>query len=165
MAGRPAPTTSIATCIPTNNPALTSPDPNCFDGNATDGIFVSGIGDDSNPGTMALPKRTLAAGVSTAAAQGKDVYVTKGVYPETLNVANGVSVYGGYDASWQRSPANVTKITGTTFSGDSEAATAFSVTSPTTLQLLTLAPSAPTSPGATPTACAGPAVPGSCSTT
>ncbi|MGN6275521.1 MAG: CARDB domain-containing protein, partial [Solirubrobacterales bacterium] len=70
-------TPGTPTCVPTNDPALASPDPSCFDGNAADGVFVSGIGDDSNPGTMASPKRTLAAGVSTAAAQGKDVYVTK----------------------------------------------------------------------------------------
>ena len=96
---------------------------------------------------MALPKRTLSAGVTTAAAQGKDVYVTEGVFPETLNVTNGVSVYGGYNATWQRSPANTTKITGAASPGDSFAAVASNVTAPTTLQLLTLLPSAPEQPG------------------
>jgi hypothetical protein len=67
-------------------------------------------------------------------------YVTLGVYPETLVVANGVSVYRGYDTSWERSPANITKITGVaTPSGDSTAATAEGVSRHTNLQLLTLA--------------------------
>lgn len=137
-------------CHPTDNPALTSPNPHCFDGNAADGIFVSAsTGVDSNPGTRAQPKRTLAAGVNAAAAVDRDVYVTEGTYPELVQVANGVSVYGGYSASWQRSPANVTKVTGaTTSSGDTEAAEAFSVTSPTTVQLLTLSPGTPITPGA-----------------
>jgi hypothetical protein len=68
-----------------------------------------------------------------------------GVFPEILVLANGVSVYGGYDASWQRSPSNVTKITG---SGPvSEAVNATVITSPTTIQPLTLAPGSSSLPG------------------
>src|SRR5207248_9378393 len=98
----------------------------------------SGLGGDSNPGTMAAPKRTLAAGISAAVVQGKNVYVTEGLFQETLNVANGVSVFGGYDATWQRSPAHITNITGAPTGGDTQGAVAQGVTTSTTLQLLTL---------------------------
>jgi hypothetical protein len=136
-----------AGCVPLPKPELSSPDTRCFDGDTAHGIFVSGIGDDANPGTMAAPKRTLAAGISAAAATGKDVYVTQGVYPETLTVAKGVNVYGGYDASWQRSPSHMTKITGGTIGGDTQAVLALGVTTPTTLQLLTLLPDVPSATG------------------
>jgi hypothetical protein len=141
-----------SSCVPVDNPTLNSSDPSCFDGNAADGIFVSPSGNDANPGTMGSPKQTLAAGITAAEAQRKDVYVAKGVYPEILFVANGVSVYGGYDPRsqpWQRSTSNVTQITGggTQFGG-TEAAEASSVTTPTALQLLDLAPIAPNAPDA-----------------
>ncbi|HEY5143546.1 MAG TPA: hypothetical protein VII98_08600 [Solirubrobacteraceae bacterium] len=133
-------------CLPTRRPTITSTSPSCFDGDAAQGIFVSGLGDDANPGTMAAPKRSLAAGVTAAAAQGKDVYVTRGAFPETLSLAKGVSVLGGYDASWQRAPSNITKITG---AGSTAAAViAVGITAPTTLQLVTLEPIKPVQSGA-----------------
>lgn len=132
-------------CVASRHPTLASARPDCFDGDAALGIFVSGLGDDANPGTISAPKRTLAAGVTAAAAQGKDVYATLGVYPEMLRLANGVSVYGGYDALWQRSPSNVTKITGS--GAVSEAVYATGITRPTTVQLLTLAPGPSSLPG------------------
>ena len=137
-------------CLPTRHPTVTSTDPKCFDGDSNHGVFVSALGDDENAGTMAAPKRTLAAGLRTAVLLGRrDLYVTKGVYPEALTVANGVNVYDGYDVSWQRSPANITKITGSGTPTDFGAAVANNITTPTTLQLLTLTASSPTSPGAT----------------
>ena len=138
-------TTTGAACVPTRHPPVASTSAGCFAGDAAHGVFVSLLGDDTNPGTMAAPKRTLAAGVSAAAAKGYDVYVSTGLYPEVLTVSNGVSVFGGYDGSWQRSTANVTKITGS--GPESVAAIASGITTPTTLQLLTLAPTAPTLPG------------------
>jgi hypothetical protein len=127
-------------------PDLAFKDSNCdgIDGDASHAIFVSGIGTDSNPGTRSLPKQTLAAGVAAAAAQGKDVYATLGNYSERLTVSNGVGVYGGYDADWNRSLANQTRILGAKNGfGDTEGAVASSATAPTTLQLLTLSPGAP----------------------
>src|SRR5262249_19242371 len=59
-------------CVPTRHPTLSSSDPRCFDGDAAHGIFVSGLGDDANPGTIAAPMRTLSAAVGPAFAQGKD---------------------------------------------------------------------------------------------
>ena len=134
-----------SSCVPTRNPTLASTDPRCFDGDAAHGIFVSGLGDDANPGTIAAPKRTLAAAVGPAFTQGKDLYVAEGVFPETLKLANGVGVYGGYDATWQRSPSNITKITGTAASAESVDASG--ILEPTTLGLVTLEPSPPATPG------------------
>lgn len=137
-------------CTPTGHPSLSSTNPSCFDGDAANGVFVSALGYDGNPGTMAAPKRTLAAGISSAAALGRTaVYVTKGVYPEVLNIANGVNVFGGYDVSWQRSPSNVTKITGSAGPYDFTVAVASHITARTTVQLLTFTGSSAPSRGGT----------------
>jgi hypothetical protein len=101
-------------CAPGDPPALSSTSSTCFDGDAADGIFVSPNDNDASPGTIAAPKRTLAAGIAAATLVDRDVYVDAGVYPELLKVAKGVSVYGGYNSSWRRSPANKTEITGDT---------------------------------------------------
>ncbi len=137
---------------PSIHPGATDvPDPgfvdsNCdgIDGNPADAVFVSPLGDDTNPGTMSRPVRTLAAAVSTAQARSLDVYAATGAYAERLFVLPGVSVYGGYGPSWQRSLASRTRITGATdVASDTEGALALNVTTPTTLQLLTLSPGAP----------------------
>ena len=98
---------------------------------------------------MSRPLRTLGAAVSAAGGQSKDVYAAIGTYAEDLRVAPGVSVYGGYGPSWQRSRPMVTRITGAVIgSGDTEGAVAVNVTTPTTLQLLTISPVMPTLAGA-----------------
>ncbi|HEX2716182.1 MAG TPA: Ig-like domain-containing protein [Gemmatimonadaceae bacterium] len=67
-------------------------------------IFVSPSGNDANPGTRAAPVKTINRGVQVAAAEGADVYVTNGLYDETVNLATGVSIYGGYQSgTWLRS--------------------------------------------------------------
>jgi hypothetical protein len=142
----PGPPVTGPPCAPVRQPATTTANASCFEGDAAHGIFVSGLGDDVNPGTMAAPKRSLAAGVTAATTQGKDVYVTEGAFPEMLVLAKGVSVFGGYDASWQRAPSNITKITGT--GSASVAAIASGITTSTTLQLVTLAPTTPVQSGA-----------------
>jgi hypothetical protein len=123
-------------------------DTNCdgIDGDASRAVFVSPDGSDGNPGSRALPKRTLAAAVGTALGRGDDVYATAGVYAERLDVANGVDVYGGYAADWTRSGTAETRITGDVSPGRVEGAVALDVTASTTLQLLTLAPRAATAP-------------------
>src|SRR5690606_6681314 len=87
---------------------------------------------DTWPGTRAQPKRTLAAGIAAAAAMGFDVYVSVGDYElvETLELANGVSIYGGYDASmdWARSDSFLVNVNGPT-----TAVRARNITSPTTI--------------------------------
>jgi hypothetical protein len=126
-------------------------DSNCdgIDGDPADAVFVSPAGSDVNPGTMSRPFLTLGAAVSAAALRSRDVYAAIGTYAEELRVAPGVSVYGGYGSSWQRTLLMVTRITGSvTGSGDTEGAVAFNVVTPTTLQLLTISPAMPTLAGA-----------------
>lgn len=65
------------------------------------GVFVAKSGSDSNPGTMALPKRTLEAGLALAEAQNKVLFVGQGTYIESVTVT--VSMYGGYEETgWTR---------------------------------------------------------------
>ena len=124
-------------------------DTNCdgVDGNARKAIFVAPTGSDSNAGTQAAPMKTFAAAVPKAAAQGKAVYAQAGAYPETLNMANGVGIFGGYTPTWGRSLSPATRLTGFA-SYDTTAATATTINVATTMQLLTLAPTQPTSSGA-----------------
>ncbi len=74
-------------------------DQNCdgIDGDISKAIFVAKTGADSNPGTIDLPVATVAKAVSLAEMAGKrDVYVGGGVYAGSVDLAPGVSVYGGY---------------------------------------------------------------------
>jgi CARDB protein len=135
----------------TDKPDLGFLDSNCdgIDGDATKAVFVSPTGNDANSGTLARPLRTLTAATAAADQRDKDVYAAGGVYPEELRLASRVSVYGGYGESWKRSLSTPTRITGaTTSGGDTEAALAVNITAPTTVQLVTLAPNALTTPGA-----------------
>ncbi len=69
------------------------------------GIYVSTtLGDDVNPGTdRSAPKKTIQAGVIAALAAKGDVYVGAGTYAESVILANGVSIFGGFDpATWVR---------------------------------------------------------------
>ncbi len=123
-------------------PELTFTDSDCdgIDGRTADAIFVSPLGDDASPGTRALPKRTLAAAISAAAAAGKQVYATFGIYPERVVLANGVGIYGGYGTDWSRALLNETRVA----PAGPEAALAVGLTAPTTLQHLTLVAAAAT---------------------
>jgi hypothetical protein len=117
------------------------------------GVFVSpSTGNDLYPGTRALPKATLADAIATAAAvSGENVYATVGTYHETLNVANGVSVYGGYNSSWSAATSGATIITGgvdNSLGGSTEAAVADDITKPTVIRQVTLYPATPAEPGA-----------------
>jgi hypothetical protein len=83
----------------------------------SDAIFVDGLaGDDGSPGTMAAPMKTVQAGISAAQLGGVDVYISVGTYAESITLADGVGVFGGYDAAdaWSFSPANVVTISGGT---------------------------------------------------
>ena len=113
-------------------------DTNCdgIVGTIANAIFVSPSGSDSNPGTLAQPKRTLTAAISTAHSVGKDVYADKGTYNESITLASGVNLYGGYDSTneWSRSLSNVSLIQGVT----SVAVTVNGATAATTLQFFTI---------------------------
>jgi len=71
---------------------------------AASAIFVSKSGNDLNPGTMAAPKLTITAGLLRAESLGvARVNVAQGIYPEKIELENGISLYGGYDPStWAR---------------------------------------------------------------
>ncbi len=92
-------------------------DSNCdgIDGDAAQAIFVVAAGgNDMNPGTRAAPMATLPAAINRAAMELKDVYAGKGTYnlSGTLNLKDGVSLYGQYDPAnnWSRAAANETII-------------------------------------------------------
>jgi hypothetical protein len=91
-------------------------DSNCdgIDGNIEAAVFVDGInGNDSNSGSIFKPVATIAQGIALAKTQMlTQVYISKGTY-NAITLANGISLYGGYDASnkWQRSYSNIATIT------------------------------------------------------
>ncbi|HET8958799.1 hypothetical protein [Nocardioides sp.] len=99
-----------------DRPDLAFADTNCdgIDGDAASAIFVSAVdGNDAGTGTRLNPLRTVTAGVNAAAPAHKDVYVAGGTYPETVALADDVSVYGGFALGFgSRSTAEVTKIAG-----------------------------------------------------
>ncbi len=88
-----------------------------------DAVFVSADGNDSASGARNDPVRTITRGLALAQAGGKTkVYVEAGTYNETVSMANGISVYGGFNlsADWATcqkalasggADANTTRIT------------------------------------------------------
>ena len=101
-------------------------------------IYVAIVisGSDANPGTKALPKATIQAGVTADLRSPKpDVYVSAGTYSESpgLALATGVNVDGGYTpGTWSRSHSATTTIEG------APQAVLANAVSGVTLQLLTL---------------------------
>ncbi|MFT7623279.1 MAG: hypothetical protein ACI9WU_002462, partial [Myxococcota bacterium] len=78
-------------------------DANCdgVDGEVDNAIFVAKSGNDANPGTRTAPVFTIGKGITLADSGGyRDVYVATGVYQEAVSLASGVSVYGGYSATF-----------------------------------------------------------------
>jgi hypothetical protein len=130
-----------------DRPDLAFEDTNCdgIDGDVAHAIFVSLSGNDAAPGTMANPKRTIGAGIAAAKAQGKDVYVSGGVYDGQVGLEDNVGVYGGYaPGSGQRSTSEITTIrnlAGEAVIGDGDTGVV--------LQFLTLEGNAPAAAGST----------------
>lgn len=117
-------------------------DSNCdgIDGVVSGAVFVSTTGDDASPGTRDAPKRTIRTAITVATPEASDVYVARGIYAETLDVRNGVDVYGGYELDWGRLNTGVTRITGAPGSGLPWGAQAHEISAHTVLQRLTIAP-------------------------
>ena len=72
---------------------------------ASRAAFVDGArGTDAGDGTMGAPFKSIAA--AATAASGSDLYVRSvGIYDEsdaTIELASGMSVYGGFDEDWNR---------------------------------------------------------------
>ncbi|GMV39841.1 MAG: hypothetical protein AMXMBFR64_15570 [Myxococcales bacterium] len=87
-----------------------------LDGTVALGVFVDGVGGKAgNPGTREEPLKTIAQGIAAAqAAQRPHVYVSQGIYAETVELQAGISLFGGYSAKngWGRSKSYVTQIQG-----------------------------------------------------
>ncbi|HOU54850.1 MAG TPA: hypothetical protein PLQ97_13060 [Myxococcota bacterium] len=86
-------------------------DANCdgMDGVASKGVFVdAATGDDQDNflGDRGHPFKTISAAIAFAASREdrRDVFVSRGQYREQVILAEGVNLYGGYDAAgnWQR---------------------------------------------------------------
>jgi Big-like domain-containing protein/K319-like protein len=74
-------------------------------------VFVTATGDDTKAGTRKEPMKTIQAAIDAAHDTGADVYIGAGEFAESLTLADGVSLYGGFDANWVREPAKfVTKV-------------------------------------------------------
>ncbi len=128
-------------------------DTNCdgINGSVEDAVFVDTMtGQSTNPGTMALPLKTIQEGINLAATTTpptgfpgthKSVYISLGTYSEHIAMVDGVSLYGGYDAAtkWSRALTNATVIASPTNVGIDAAslATAF------TIQFVTVEETAP----------------------
>ena len=93
----------------TDIPDASGTDANCdgIDGEIGQAYFVSPTGDDSNPGTMDQPFRTVQKGVNQAQTDSRrDVLVAQGVYAENVTLLDGVNLYGGYSQDFmQRDPS------------------------------------------------------------
>ncbi|MDI7269221.1 MAG: hypothetical protein QME96_14625, partial [Myxococcota bacterium] len=61
-----------------------------------DYVFVTPSGSDANPGTLVFPMRTPQAATSRAAPDGKSVLIARGRYAGPVEMAAGVSIFGGY---------------------------------------------------------------------
>jgi hypothetical protein len=93
-------------------------------------VLVSTTGVDTNSGSFGAPVRTIARGISLAGPKGTGaaVYVAGGVYAETLTVATGIGIYGGFSGlTWDRSLAS----SPTTISGGAVAVTISGAIGPT----------------------------------
>ncbi|MGM0576379.1 MAG: MopE-related protein [Myxococcota bacterium] len=92
-------------CQPQAGPDVAgdSVDSNCdgIDGELNGAVFVAKDGDDAQPGTREAPLLTIAAGIQRAFDEGKtDVYVATGVYSESVELVDGIRVYGGYSSDF-----------------------------------------------------------------
>lgn len=119
-------------------------DENCdgIDGTEADAVFVAVTGMQTNAGSRLEPLSSINAGITKAIATGKkQIYVSAGTYNERVIMANGISIYGGYDAAqnWKRNATNETIILSNTIeSGNLIALTANNITLTTTIDRLTI---------------------------
>lgn len=112
IAGLPLSAAAQTCNFPSPPPVVDDPDPGYVDsnGDGIDGmacgpIYVSTSGLDSNPGTRALPMRTVAAAVVAASLYSprRDVYVSTGTYAGSITTDGAIRVFGGFDpTTWAR---------------------------------------------------------------
>ncbi len=141
-------------CEPTDGPdPLDFRDRNCdgiVGGDASIGVFVSIAGDDSSIGSQSHPVQSINRGIEIAAQRAgprREVYIEAGGYNETIELTEGVSLYGGYrglvGGGWDRSPTHETFIVGGTTAVSIHGLDADEVT----LELLTIRSVNATDPG------------------
>lgn len=94
-------------------------DSNCdgIDGDVERAYFVAKNGHDDNPGTPDKPFKTIGQALAVLRVMSSEidqVYVSRGNYEENLELVDGVSIYGGFDADqeWARSPSYEVRIEG-----------------------------------------------------
>jgi hypothetical protein len=109
-----------------------------IDGMRVGPIFVSAdIGSDANLGTIEAPLRTIGAAILAAQSRTpvRDVYIAGGEYRETVTLASGVNLYGGYDhaSGWARSSSPASRPV---IRGGRVAVWAANLTSPTRIDRL-----------------------------
>jgi FlaG/FlaF family flagellin (archaellin) len=111
-----------------------------IDGELSQAIFVAPppLGNNINSGmTPELPVATISQGITLAQTHiMPQVLVQVGTYNESLTMANGVHVFGGFDANWARVPS--TASVATIVQGGSTAALFSGIDVPTTLAFVTL---------------------------
>ncbi|CAN5710947.1 hypothetical protein BH11MYX3_BH11MYX3_20230 [soil metagenome] len=120
------------------------------------GTFVSAMtGAESNPGSRAMPFRTIAAGMAHAKALGgaQVVFVAQGDYREKVTLAEGIDLNGGYQCNpmsctWSRDIAMFTAtITNQDFEGVLAPPGVSSVTLLSGFTILGMGGVPPTAPG------------------
>src|SRR5688572_26670670 len=67
----------------------------------SDPVFVAAAGDDANPGTRELPKRTIGGALALGR---RDVLVSAGLFEELggLAVGSDVAIRGGFATDWRQ---------------------------------------------------------------
>ena len=81
--------------------------PDTSDINETLGVFVAPKGKADGAGTRAWPLGSIQAGIDMGKRVGKRVYVCAGTFPESLVIADSISIIGGLDCTtpeWRIGP-------------------------------------------------------------
>lgn len=78
-------------------------DNNCdgIDGDTANVVYVSPLGDDNNSGlSPSSPVKTIDVAINIGVLNGRShVIADQGTYPQMVNLEEGISLFGGYDAS------------------------------------------------------------------
>ncbi len=95
----PGASTSDGGALPGREPAPSAPAPKADQITEQFGVFVAKDGAAQNPGTRKSPLASITEAIAKAKSDKKSVFVCEGTYEETLEIANGVSIIGGFDCS------------------------------------------------------------------
>lgn len=79
--------------------------------NSTDFVFVTPSGNDTATGSLLEPMRTLSAAIARGQSLGRDVLVAGGVYEGPVEVAAGVSIFGGYRSDFRDRDTSLYPVT------------------------------------------------------